>query len=133
MKQPFTFMILGLMLLPIATQADLVSKLQANYTKQSSLPFTASQGAALWQRQFTDLKSGQLRSCTSCHTNNLQASGKHARTGKSIEPMAPSTNPARLTDATKVEKWFKRNCKWTLGRECTPQEKGDLLAFISSR
>ena len=47
--------------------------------------------------------------------------------------MAPSVNPKRLTDRTKIEKWFVRNCKWTFGRECTPQEKGDLLSFISSR
>ena len=44
--------------------------------------------------------------------------------------MAPSVNPKRLTDRSKIEKWFKRNCKWTLGRECTPQEKGDILTFL---
>ncbi|MEA3244387.1 MAG: DUF1924 domain-containing protein, partial [Pseudomonadota bacterium] len=33
-------------------------------------------------------------------------------------------------DGKKIEKWFKRNCKWTLGRECTAQEKADFLAYI---
>ncbi|TBR21868.1 MAG: DUF1924 domain-containing protein, partial [Candidatus Nitrosotenuis sp.] len=32
-----------------------------------------------------------------------------------------------------VEKWFKRNCKETLERECTPQEKGDFLAYLSGK
>jgi hypothetical protein len=47
--------------------------------------------------------------------------------------MALSVNPARLTDAKTVEKWFRRNCRWTLGRECTPQEKGDFIQFITSQ
>jgi hypothetical protein len=47
--------------------------------------------------------------------------------------MAPSVNAARLTDQAKIVKWLHRNCKWTLGRECTPQEKGDFLTYIRSR
>ncbi|MFK5970948.1 MAG: DUF1924 domain-containing protein [Candidatus Marithrix sp.] len=31
-----------------------------------------------------------------------------------------------------IRKWFKRNCKWTLGRECNAQEKGDILKFIQT-
>lgn len=46
--------------------------------------------------------------------------------------MAPSANPERLTDVRKIEKWFKRNCKWTLGRECSAQEKTDLLLYINN-
>jgi hypothetical protein len=45
-------------------------------------------------------------------------------------PMALSVSPARYTDPAKVEKWFKRNCNEVLGRECTPQEKGDWLSFM---
>jgi hypothetical protein len=47
--------------------------------------------------------------------------------------MAKSVNPQRLTDPGKAEKWFGRNCRWTLGRDCTPQEKGDFVALIRSR
>ena len=32
-----------------------------------------------------------------------------------------------------VEKWFKRNCKQVLGRECTPAEKGDFITFMMSQ
>jgi len=47
--------------------------------------------------------------------------------------MSPSVNPDRLTDSKKVNKWFKRNCKWTLGRECTAQEKSNffLIKYVS--
>jgi hypothetical protein len=53
-----------------------------------------------------------------------------ALTGKTIEPVAVSVTPTRYTDPAKVEKWFKRNCTEVLGRECTPQEKGDWLTFV---
>jgi len=36
-------------------------------------------------------------------------------------------------DAAKTEKWFLRNCKWTMGRTCTAQEKGDFLAYFQSQ
>ena len=117
---------------PLSALADAVAELQAGYLNQGAVRFNAADGAVLWQREFTDQKSGQRRSCALCHTEQLDKPGKHAKTGKPIEPMAPSVNPQRLTDKAKIEKWFKRNCKWTLGRECTPQEKGDLLSFIRS-
>ena len=63
---------------------------------------------------------------------NLTATGKHVRTGKPIKPMSPTVNPERLTSSKDIEKWFLRNCKWTLGRECSPQEKADLLLYISN-
>lgn len=69
-------------------------------------------------------------SCASCHSDNPAATGKHARTSKPIEPLAPAANPERFARADKVEKWFKRNCKDVLGRTCTPAEKGDVLAYL---
>ena len=56
--------------------------------------------------------------------------GRHAVTGKSIEPLAPAADPARFRDASHVEKWFKRNCNDTLDRPCTAAEKADLLAYL---
>ena len=73
------------------------------------------------------------RSCTSCHGNSLQTPGRHEKTGKVIEPMSPSTNAQRLTDTKKIKKWLLRNCKWTYGRVCTPQEKGDFLSWLSTQ
>ena len=46
-------------------------------------------------------KDGKERDCTLCHGTDLKKSGKHIKT------------------------------KWTFGRECTNQEKGDLLMYLS--
>ena len=114
-----------------AWAADAVGELQSRFRAQGAGPFDAAAGEALWNRKFTN--SGSDRSCAGCHTTDLRQPGRHVRTGKTIKPMAPSVNPQRLRDAAKVEKWFTRNCKWTLGRECTPQEKGDFLSFLAGQ
>jgi len=120
-----------LVAIPFYVQADAVSELVVKYQSQGAGPFSAAAGEVLWNKGFVDAKKGDKRSCTTCHTTDLKQTGKHARTGKAIEPMAPSVNPKRLTKVKKIKKWFVRNCKWTLGRECTVQEKGDVLAFIN--
>ena len=121
-----------LVAIPFYAQADPVSELEAEYQAQGAGDFSAAAGEALWNRTFVDAKKGDKRSCTTCHTTDLKQSGKHARTGKVIEPMAPSVNPKRFTEVKKIKKWFVRNCKWTLGRECTAQETGDVLAFVKN-
>lgn len=68
-------------------------------------------------------------SCTTCHGTAPRAGGQ-TPSGKAIEPMAVSVSPQRYTDAAKVEKWFRRNCKEVLGRECSAREKGDWLAYM---
>ena len=92
--------------------------------------FTAESGEKLWNQ--TQTVSGQARSCASCHTSDPRKAGKHVRTGKPIKPMAPSVNSDRFADPKKVAKWFKRNCKWTLGRECNEQEKSDFTKYLNS-
>lgn len=71
-------------------------------------------------------------SCATCHTAKPVVLGRHARTGNVLQPLAPSANGERFTDPVKVEKWFKRNCGDVLGRACTAQEKGDVIAFLRS-
>ncbi len=44
--------------------------------------------------------------------------------------MAPAANPRVFTDTAKVDKWFRRNCNDVAQRECTAQEKADVLAFL---
>ena len=86
--------------------------------------------SAVRGEQFFKTRHGNEWSCSSCHTDNPAAPGKHAKTGKAIEPLAPSANAERFTNPKKVEKWFKRNCNDVLGRACTAQEKGDVLAYL---
>ncbi len=71
-------------------------------------------------------------SCATCHTADPRRPGKHAVTQKPIAPMAPSINPDRLTDPAKVAKWFRRNCRDVLDRECTPVEQGDVIVYLRS-
>ena len=98
-----------------------------DYEKETGESFSAESGKQFWY------KDNNGRSCTSCHTDSVLVKGRHERTGKIIEPMAPSINPERLTNIKKINKWFLRNCKWTIGRECTTREKGDVLLWLSQQ
>lgn len=97
----------------------------AKETAPSFQGFSAARG-----ERFFNQTHGNEWSCASCHTDNPAASGKHARTGKVIQPLASAANAERFTNPGKVEKWFKRNCNDVLDRACTPQEKGDVLAYL---
>ena len=80
--------------------------------------------------QFFNSKHGKEWSCASCHENPPKHDTKHIVTGKVIKPLSPNANSERFVDQAKVEKWFKRNCNDVLGRECTPQEKADVLSWL---
>jgi cytochrome c553 len=120
-----------LLLLTSATaSADVVDALLDRYRAEGAGPFSAVAGQALWTRGFPDPNGGAARSCARCHTRDPRAWGRHAVSGKRIEPMKPAVNRERLSDASFVERWLRKSCLWTLRRECTAQEKGDLLRFI---
>lgn len=89
--------------------------------------FSVERGRRLYLTQPADW------SCSTCHTKDPQQSGRHVVTSKSIKPLSPLANPARFSEAAKVEKWFKRNCKDVLKRECSPAEKGDVLTYLLSQ
>ena len=92
--------------------------------------FSADRGRKFFHAKHAGGKP-ETPSCTTCHTNDPRNFGK-TRVGKVIDPMAVSRNPQRFTDPKKVAKWFRRNCKTVLGRECNAQEKGDILTYLSS-
>jgi hypothetical protein len=125
--------VLIFMVLASQAQAGAVDTLQQQYTAAGAGPFSAAAGEQRWKETHLDAKSGKQRSCQTCHTKDLTKSGKHARTGKVIDPMAPSANTERFTQVRDIKKWFKRNCKWVLGRECTAQEKGDFLEYLKGQ
>ncbi len=112
--------------LPAAANSSPSADLLAGYRAEAGKPFSAAQGEQLFRARHGEM------SCTSCHTDNAKAAGKHASTGKAIEALAPVANPARLSDPAKVEKWFKRNCNDVLKRACTVQEKGDFVTYLLS-
>jgi Domain of unknown function (DUF1924) len=113
---------------------DSVLAMLAGEAKQINASFTgfsADRGRVFWTSTHTG-GNPDTRSCTACHTQNPHATGQ-TRAGKSIEPMAVSSNPQRFTDPQKVEQWFGRNCKTVLGRECTAIEKGDVITFLATQ
>jgi hypothetical protein len=123
-KVLFSFVLLTS--LPAAAASSVSADLLAGYRADAGKPFSATAGEKLFRARHGDM------SCTSCHTDNAKAAGKHAQTGKLIEALAPVANPARLSDPAKVEKWFKRNCNDVLKRACTAQEKGDFVTYLLS-
>jgi len=116
--------------LSLPGQAETPQQILNSYqdaARTQSAGFSASSNSG---GEFFRAKHGKDWSCSSCHTNDPTATGKHIVTGKTIQPMAVATNPERLTRPEKVEKWLTRNCKDVLGRECTAAEKADVLAFL---
>lgn len=115
-----------------ALAADTPGSLMAQYAQAAGVPvsaLSATHGAALYRTEHPG-RNAQPVSCASCHTANPKQAGR-TRVGKAIEPLAPAANPERFTDAAKVEKWFRRNCQDVLQRECSAQEKGDFIAWLS--
>lgn len=112
--------------------ADPITDTYAVAAKQADATFTGfspQRGEQLFRGKHA---GAQEESCTSCHTTDARKPGQHAKTGKAIEPLAPVANSKRFTDPAKVEKWFKRNCKEVLARECSALEKGDFVAYMRS-
>lgn len=106
-------------------QAVGAEELLAGYATRSARAPDPEQGKA-----FFGARHGRDWACASCHGPAPVTEGRHAATGKPIQPLAPSANPARFTDRDKVEKWFRRNCSDVVGRACTDAEKADVLAWL---
>lgn len=114
-----------LLLAAFQVMAATPAELLAGYTAQAGQPANAVKGEA-----FFNASHGQEWQCASCHGKSPMTSGRHASTDKVIEPLAPAANTKRFTDSAKVEKWFRRNCKDVLARECAPSEKANVLAWL---
>jgi hypothetical protein len=103
------------------------AQLGQDYATQAGATPSAARGQA-----FFTTHHGREWACASCHGTPPTQAGKHAATGKPIQPLAPAFNPARFTDAAKVEKWFRRNCNDVVGRECSAAEKADVIAWLTT-
>ncbi len=101
--------------------------LLALYSAQAGQPGQIERG-----RAFFTSKHGAEWSCASCHGMPPTRDGRHASTGKTLSPMAPAANPQAFTQTSKVDKWFRRNCREVLDRECSAGEKADVLSYLIS-
>jgi hypothetical protein len=110
-----------------AQPADFIARFEreASQADANFKGFSANRG-----QSFFTSTHGADWSCSSCHTDRPVQPGKHAKTGKTISPLAPMADAQRFTSEAKVDKWFKRNCTDVLGRPCTAQEKGDVLTWL---
>jgi hypothetical protein len=100
---------------------------EAKRENPAFLAFDAGRGDVFFHQ-----KHGGEWSCSSCHTDNPAEMGRHVVTQKTIHPMVQGPDSDRFEDPHKIEKWFKRNCKDVLSRECTALEKGDVLTYLLS-
>lgn len=118
--------------LPWATSAAMAAtpaELLAAYSAQAGSAGSPERGQAF----FTATRKNDLNmNCASCHGSVPTSSGRHELTEKRIAALAPAANSTRFTDAKKVEGWFSTNCRDVLRRDCTAQEKADVLAWLIS-
>lgn len=119
--------LLALTLVCATAGAGTAQEQLAALSAQAGSPADPARG----QRLFTSRHGGEW-SCSSCHLAPPIQAGRHASTGKAIAALAPAANPQRFSDPAKSEKWFRRNCKDVLGRECSNAEKADVLAWLLS-
>jgi len=110
-----------------AAMAATPAELLAGYVAQAAAPANAERGEKLFNTNFG--KELGL-SCASCHGAVPTKTSRHAISEKRLEPLAPAFNDKRFTDRPKVEGWFRINCKDVMARECTAQEKADVLGWL---
>lgn len=120
-------LLLALPMAPAQAADTTAAQQLERFASQAGAPGQAERG-----RTFFTSRHGGEWSCASCHGQAPTTGGKHASTGKAIDPLAPAFNPRAFTDGAKVDKWFRRNCKDVLQRECSAGEKADVLAFLLS-
>lgn len=112
-----------------ATPAELLAGYRAEAARQvAGFQPDARRGAEFFARRFG--VSDKMPACASCHMEKPTQTGRHVVTDKTIKPLAPTANDQRFTELAKTEKWFGRNCKEVVGRECSAAEKADFVAFM---
>lgn len=125
----FAFLLLPWLVVagPVSAQATSPARMQQSYEAAAEAPGQAERG-----RTFFVSRHGAEWSCASCHGQLPTQAGRHVVTNKSMDPLAPAFNPKAFTDERRAEKWFRRNCKDVVQRECSASEKADVLAWLRS-
>jgi cytochrome c553 len=122
-----TALLVGLALSAPAAHAATPQELLAGYSAKLPAPPSPERGEKLFNNNFGTQMG---LSCSSCHGALPTKTGKDQITEKSIPPLAPAFNPTRFTDRSKVDHWFRLNCKDIVGRDCTNAEKADVLSWL---
>ena len=77
-------------------------KKEAKEQNPSFVDFSAKNGEILFKTENIGKENKKL-SCVSCHGSDLSQKAQNIFTGKDIDPLAPSVNKARLSDAKEVK------------------------------
>jgi hypothetical protein len=95
-----TFLIAtGLVTASYVVADDAIDALLSEYRAGGAGDFSAQRA----QSMLTEVRGkGHAQGCTACHTRDLTKPGKHIRTGKPIDALAPPVNPRRLTDSARI-------------------------------
>ncbi|MBC8258693.1 MAG: DUF1924 domain-containing protein [SAR324 cluster bacterium] len=120
---------------PVSSAAKQVLESYLEIVRQEKPEFSgfdAKSGERFYFAEREHSRKGDSRSCALCHGDDPKSIGQHFTSGKMIKPLAPAANIERLTEVKKIDKWFRRNCKWTLERVCSTEEKGHFLTFLYS-
>jgi mono/diheme cytochrome c family protein len=120
-----TALLFAIASLALPAGATTPGQMLSAYSALAAAPAVPARGQQLFTSQH-----GKDWRCSTCHGQTPVQPGKHAATGKPIGALAPAANAERFTDTAKTEKWFRRNCNDVLGRECSPAEKADVLAWL---
>jgi hypothetical protein len=107
----------------------------AKAADQNYAGLSTEDGKTFFNREVIQFKGdtknpGKAISCASCHTANPADTGRHIVTGKSIKPLSPVVNAKRFNSVKNVEKKFTEHCNEVVGSDCTPQEKGNYIAYL---
>jgi cytochrome c553 len=124
------FALLSLSSVCVYADAVTAKAFDSNYVGLS-----AEEGKTFFNREVIQFKGdtknpGKAIACASCHTANPADTGKHIVTGKSIKPLSPAVNAKRFSSVKNVEKKFTEHCNEVVGSDCTPQEKGNYIAYL---
>jgi mono/diheme cytochrome c family protein len=110
----------------VPAQAATPAEILAAYAKKAGAPGVPERGQKLFNQDF----NRDFPGCSACHGAVPVKAGKDLVSDKAIEPLAPQANAKRFVDATRVELKFKLNCMDVVGRECTAQEKADIMSWL---
>jgi mono/diheme cytochrome c family protein len=113
---------------PAQAQVTTAQALLASYTAQAGGSASAERGQAFFTRRF----GRDFDSCAACHTATPTRPGKDLVSEKTIAPLAPAAHAPRFTDKARAEYRWAQNCKDVVGRECSAQEKADVMSWLLS-
>lgn len=113
------------------TNAEALTKKYIGIAQTVNPEFVSSvtEGKMFFNRKIK-MPNGKEMACASCHTTNPANTGKHALTGKSIEPLSPAVNKKRFSDLDKVEEKFTEHCNEIIGTDCTAAEKANYIIYL---